>query len=230
MPDWLSDWLLPNLGYDLLRTVVVAIVAATGATLLFGPIFRLLRERRQLIALWLVISITVCLVIAYIRPPQPAPQFSLTVHSMFHGGTSQNSPSLEYPVLLLVTIGNKGYMPSIMHGATLIANIDDHQFAGVLLEMPNSITLDHPSGKTYTFYKEDDLLPKAQIPIQPGAAVSGVLLFNIPGLNRDTVRGSKLFFVFECKDIMGHIYKEKLTRNPALVPPYRIPGVRQDIR
>jgi hypothetical protein len=131
-------------------------------------------------------------------------------------------------VLLIVSISNRGQMPSIARGYDLTMTTPEGASINADKQaLPREIRAPATGGERI-YYQEDALYNKTNdIPITAGGAVTGILYYILPGIHADKVRQEGNIFTLQFADVNGKQYTVHYTMKgqPTKDIPY-IPGLR----
>ncbi len=230
MLDLLS-WLIPNIGYDLIRQAVVALVLYTGVVALLGPITKTITGIWRAFWAFIIIFVCVFIVSAAIRMPNPSPNIIASQDNTLIGTVYDKDNKPKTGVLLFVELINKGDMPSIARHFSLTATVDDtFNFLGIPEKLPKTIDFTIPDGRTITLYDTDALYNKSNTPIVLGGEATGLLLYYFPEEDHNKFMNHKTVFTLSYQDVMGKPYSLAIPWDPGKGVPQYIPGITMDIK
>ena len=145
------------------------------------------------------------------------PRLSATIEGIVFGGRDERLPDIA-PLILIISIRNIGSMQSIASEFQIALSRDGAVKNAQLMAIKGPVTLGfpipgQPGKENFMRYNESEALyRKANVPIQVGAKISGLLVASISIADKDWLSpGTEITVLF--KDILGagHETKRNLT-------------------
>ena len=217
---------MPNLAFNWVWALIVALVMASGATVFLGPVIRAITERRQIIAGWTTVFIVVFLLAILIKPPRASPELIAEVPQIIIGGVSKANTPPTTSILLIIDLLNRGDLASVVRDFNLEATIDNREsYMGRIEQLPETLDLPMDNGKTVTVHARDAIYSRVLYPIPPGGEVPGVLWVWFEntdlGMFKNHVLNLTLFF----DDVLGKHYTYNVPIKSNIANPKYYPGL-----
>lgn len=214
--DGLFHTILDGITYDLAKRLVWEVVMLGAANIFVAAVFKRLKQRREIFIYWVsgLVILTGLFQIIGSRPQEP--DFKAGIAGLQVGGASGHSSI----AVITMTIINAGTMQSIVKNwhieATVAGTVYKPTFSS---PMPEVVSFDTsgrgPSVPNLVNYhvKQDDIVEKTIIPLQPGALVSGTLYVIFPNLDSSVFsQGGEFTVTFE------DVFSKKYAATNKIVP------------
>jgi hypothetical protein len=217
------DWMVSNLEWSLFARFCVALIMAGALGAAFQKGFNLLQERRQQAWFFISVSLAFAVILWQLPNQHPKPSFRAEIPyaALLNASDDPSGPPSIIAEIMLI---NDGYAQSTVGYFTVSTEIDGHVYHAVPLTVPSIMTINSFGGFTI-FCGKDSLFIRSMYPIQSGAAMPGVALFQFTE-GTPSLFNRPLTLHLKWKDTFGGSYEAPIEiHGSGAGPTIEIPGV-----
>jgi hypothetical protein len=217
-------WALVHFGYS--------VVIAAGLTFIFKRFFRVVEDNKDIVMFSGTVFAILTLLFFVFSSEDKSPKLIGNLQQVLIGNdptSSRNSIAV-----FSMNILNRGGMSSIVYNWKLTATINGHNYEAVILSpAPRELTFNIPDEmpnmpSQIKYHGDEDIIEKAQKPIQSGGMVVGTIFVMFKDISADVFKVGADYMV-KYEDVLGNKYASQLKGGAQFVGISAIPGVHADM-
>ncbi len=231
MPNFMQV-LLEGTLYDLFKILLGAALMTSAVQLIFQRALHLVKERREIIALWIggIVLFSALIYSLGTRPQQPF--FEGAIQQAFSGSL----PGSERDTITIIGLNiiNSGTMQSIVKNWKVRATAGGSIYDAALVQMPPTFTFNNipktvvNQPTSITFHSTDNIIEKATKPIEIGSMLAGILFVEFQNIDQSVFRGAVSYDVV-FQDVLSREYTVSLKGTGQIGAVTNMPGTQTEM-
>jgi hypothetical protein len=229
MPN-IPQVLLEGTIYEICKALFWGAVMTGAIQLVVRQAFHLLKDRREIAALWVGGLILFSAMVYSLGTRSQAPALVAGIQQSLIGASGPR----DTVAVLALNVINTGTMQTIVQSWRVQAFVDGERYDAVFPQMPATFTFkDIPrttvnQAESITFHNVDNIVEKSVNPIQVGALLPGILFVVFQNVPVSTFRPGTMFRV-TFYDVLSREYTSEVKLEAKLDTVGTVPGLHSEL-